>query len=97
MTTTDALRTLRVEVVYALPEQQHRVSLTLAEGATVADALVAVADLEPFSSLDAARVPLGIYGERVDSSRVLADGDRVELYRPLWADPRDVRRRRTES
>lgn len=83
-----------VEVVYALPGRQHVASLRLPAGATVADALAAVADQAPFSELDLNDVPVGVFGDPVPRDRVLTDGDRVELYRPLLIDPREARRRR---
>jgi putative ubiquitin-RnfH superfamily antitoxin RatB of RatAB toxin-antitoxin module len=86
---------LQIEVVYALPERQWRVVLTLPPGATVADALAAVADREPFVRLDLASAPVGIYGEQVPRERALADRDRVEIYRPLLVDPPEARRRRS--
>ena len=90
-------RTIDVEVVYARPERQDLVTLTLPAGATVADALAQVADRAPFAALDLARMPVGVFGDRVDRSRRLVQGDRVELYRPLVIDPREARRRRASG
>jgi putative ubiquitin-RnfH superfamily antitoxin RatB of RatAB toxin-antitoxin module len=89
-----AAELLNVEVVYALPEKAHTANLMVPAGSTVAQALALLADCQPFASLDLQQLPVGIYGERVDASRVLVDGDRVELYRPLQADPREARRLR---
>lgn len=83
-----------VEVVYALPERQHVVTLSLPSGATVADALEAVASRPPFDELDLQAIPVGIFGDRVPRDRRLEPRDRVELYRPLSVDPREARRRR---
>lgn len=85
---------LTVEVVFALPDRYCVERATLPRGATVADALAAVAGREPFAMLDLARMPVGVYGELVERGKVLDDGDRVELYRPLQVDPREARRRR---
>lgn len=85
---------LRIEVVYALLDRQSRVRLELPPGATVADALDAVCDREPFADLELAALPVGIFGERVGRERALADYDRVEIYRPLLLDPVEARRRR---
>ncbi|HVP86672.1 MAG TPA: RnfH family protein, partial [Casimicrobiaceae bacterium] len=46
---------------------------------------------------DLARCPVGIFGRRVERGRILSDGDRVEIYRPLVAEPRDARRRRAHG
>jgi putative ubiquitin-RnfH superfamily antitoxin RatB of RatAB toxin-antitoxin module len=78
---------LRVEVVYALAGRQDIVPLRLREGATVAEAIKA-------SGLASQGLRLGIGGREVPAERVLKDGDRVELLRPLAADPKEARRQR---
>lgn len=78
---------IAVEVVVARPERQTLHRLLLPEGSTVGDALAA-------SGLDAAPGRVGIYGTVVPAKTVLRDGDRVEIYRPLRADPKDLRRLR---
>lgn len=85
---------MHIEVVYALPEKQHRVHLELATGATVADALAAVGRVPPFLRLNLANVPVGIFGRLVKPADVLQAEDRVEIYRPLLIDPKEARRRR---
>ena len=76
---------MKVEVVYALPDKAEVVSLRLPDGATVADALAA-------SGLGGNA--FGIFGREVPAGHPLRDGDRVEIYRPLAADPKEARRRR---
>ena len=76
---------MRVEVVQAHAERTEIVKLDLPAGATVRDALAA-------AGIDAQRV--GIFGKRVSSDARLADGDRVEVYRPLKIDPKQARRQR---
>lgn len=80
---------MNVEVVLAWPRRFESVVLQLAEGATVADALTR-------SGLDlpADVVAYAIHGVRVEVTQLLRDGDRIELLRPLVADPKDARRRR---
>lgn len=87
---------IEVEVVFALPERCWRVALRLPVGATVADALSA-ADLPSRipGGLDLADLGIGRHGHAVTASTVLAEGDRVELLRPLVADPKEARRRRS--
>jgi hypothetical protein len=83
---------LKVEVVYALPEGAQSVSLSLPSGATLRDALAASgfeANLE--------KQAFGIFGKRAALDRPLADGDRVEIYRPLAMDPKEARRRRARK
>jgi uncharacterized protein len=88
---------MRVEVTYAEADAQTVITLELGEGATVAEALAAVADRQPFLRLDLATVPVGVFGDRVGRDRRLVDGDRVEIYRPLLIDPRQARQRRAAS
>jgi putative ubiquitin-RnfH superfamily antitoxin RatB of RatAB toxin-antitoxin module len=85
---------MHVEVVYALPEEQHRVHLELAEGATVEKALTAVSRVRPFCDLDLANHPVALFGRPAHRSDVLRHGDRVELLRALLIDPKEARRRR---
>lgn len=80
---------LRVEVVQALPGRLERVTLTLEAGATVGAALEAAGVGLPQA--------VGIFGRRVALDAPLADGDRVEIYRALRADPKEARRRRVLS
>ena len=77
---------MKVEVVYALAESAECVSLTLPPGATVRDALLATG--LPHGDL------FGVFGKRVGADHRLAEGDRVEIYRPLAVDPKEARRRR---
>lgn len=83
---------LRVEICYALPDRQALVQLELAQGATAGDALEA-SGLAPGGD----RVPLGIFGRAVKASTVLRDGDRVDVLRPLAADPKETRRLRARG
>lgn len=80
---------LRIEVVRALPQRQDLVALELEAGATVRTALAA-------AGLTAVHA-VGIYGRRATLHTRLADGDRVEVYRPLQAEPQAARRRRALS
>ncbi|AKS42205.1 RnfH family protein [Wenzhouxiangella marina] len=87
---------IAVEVVAGSAEAQQLVSLKLPAGATVAEA-VALARLDerlPELGLDPECV--GIFGKRCRPEQMLSDGDRVELYRPLRADPKVVRRELAE-
>jgi len=85
---------MRIEVAYAAAERQVLVALDVDEGATVGAALRQVAGLAAFDGLNVSRMPVGVYGKRVDRSRLLRHGERIELYRPLLLDPKEARRRR---
>jgi putative ubiquitin-RnfH superfamily antitoxin RatB of RatAB toxin-antitoxin module len=82
-----------VEVAHVRPEKQLVLAVELPVGATVADAVRASGIGTYFPDLDLEQAPVGIYGRRVARDRVLKPGDRVEIYRPLAADPKEVRRR----
>jgi putative ubiquitin-RnfH superfamily antitoxin RatB of RatAB toxin-antitoxin module len=88
---------MKVEVVYALPERQDLVALDLAPGATAGDAVAASGLLERHALPDPCRLALGISGVRVAPGRRLAEGDRVEILRPLATDPAEARRRRARA
>ncbi len=83
---------MKAEVVRAWPRRFEAVTLELPEGATVADAL-SRAGLES----DPETVAHAVFGVRVTRDTVLRDGDRLELLRPLQADPKDARRRRADA
>lgn len=83
---------IRVQVCYpAAPQPQLR-ELVLADGSTLREAVQASGLLTPGLDLDAC--PVGIFGKKKTPDTVLREGDRVEIYRPLVADPMDARRRR---
>lgn len=85
---------LQVEVVYATPERQARYALRVTQGATVADAIRVSGVCEAFPEIDLARNRVGIHGNLTRPAQLLRDGDRVEIYRALSADPNEARRRR---
>jgi uncharacterized protein len=85
---------LEIEVVYATPERQTRYAMRVAQGATVADAIHASGVLEAYPEIDLARSRVGIHGNLARPDQSLRDGDRVEIYRPLSADPKAARRAR---
>lgn len=90
---------IRVEVAYALPERQALVSVEVPEGSTMVDAVVASRIAEQFpGQIDPQNQAMGIFGkiEANPRGRVLQDGDRVEIYRPLQIDPKDSRKERTK-
>lgn len=83
---------MRVEVIYALPQKQERVLLDLPPGSAVRDALEASGLLQRLPQIEFGR--LGVWGKSVTAETRLGDRDRVEIYRPLIADPKEVRRAR---
>lgn len=85
---------LRIEVVYATADCQSVKRVDLPTGSRVGDAIRASGLLSEFPEVDLGRNRVGIFGEPVDLDRLLADGERVEIYRSLIADPKETRRRR---
>ena len=87
---------MRVEVAFGTAAEQTLVAVEVGEGATVAQALQAVAGGQPFANLPLDSMPVGIFGRPVGRDALLKAGDRVELYRPLAMDPKEARRRRAQ-
>jgi uncharacterized protein len=85
---------ISVDVVYALPQRQELVRLKLSSGTTVNQALEASGLLQRYPEIDLAKNKLGIFGKLTKPDVVLRDRDRVEIYRPLIADPKEVRKKR---
>lgn len=86
---------IQIEVAYALPDEQFLFNEEVDKGTTVAQALARSKLLIEFPSLNIDKV--GIFGKLVNSDAVLRAGDRIEVYRPLKADPRDRRRAKVEQ
>jgi putative ubiquitin-RnfH superfamily antitoxin RatB of RatAB toxin-antitoxin module len=83
---------MRVRVMYALPERQTEVTLSVESGATVADALARATLADRFSELNGQNVTCAIFGKVVPLTHVLHENDRVEILRPLQVDPKESRR-----
>jgi len=85
---------LRVSVAVALPDRQEVIDVELPEGATAREAIAAACVAERFPQLETGAMALGIWSRPCEAGTVLRDGDRVELYRPLKADAKALRRAR---
>ncbi|MDD4977775.1 MAG: RnfH family protein [Gallionella sp.] len=88
---------ITIEVVYALAHEQTLLKQTLPAGVTVAEAIQTSGVLEKHPEIDLAKNKMGIFGKLTKPDAVLRDKDRVEIYRPLIADPKEVRRQRAEE
>jgi putative ubiquitin-RnfH superfamily antitoxin RatB of RatAB toxin-antitoxin module len=86
--------TIHVEVVYARPERQEIAGVSLPAGSTVEQAIAASGLLSKYPEIDLAKNKLGIYAKLAKPDTALRDRDRVEIYRPLIADPKEVRKQR---
>lgn len=91
------LEMLEVEVAYALPHRQELCTLRLPAGTTVGQALAASGLLQTYPEIDLAKNKIGIFGKLTQPDAPLRDHDRVEIYRPLAADPKELRRRRAAA
>ena len=83
---------MKIEVVLAWPRRAESVTVDLPPGACVADA-VAATGWNDLSAVDG----YAVFGQRVQPETVLGEGDRVELLRPLQADPKEARRKRARK
>ena len=88
---------INIEVVYALPDEQLLLRKSVPAGTTVADAVQASGVLDKHPEIDLDKSKLGIFGKLTKADAVLRDKDRIEIYRPLIADPKEVRRKRAEE
>ena len=88
---------IRVEVVYATPDRQTLLECEVAEGATVLQSVIASGLVQSHPEIDLDKADFGIWSERVSPDSLVRDGDRVEIYRPLVADPKQVRRQRARE
>jgi putative ubiquitin-RnfH superfamily antitoxin RatB of RatAB toxin-antitoxin module len=85
---------ITVEVAYATPEKQSLLAIQVAEGTTVAEAISQSGIEQEFPRMAVDPKRIGIFSRKVPPDHVLIDGDRVEIYRPLIADPKEARRER---
>ncbi|NIP16947.1 MAG: RnfH family protein [Xanthomonadales bacterium] len=85
---------LSVEVVHARPERQVLLRIEVSEGTTVMQAIEMSGILQAFPDLEVDPARLGVFGQKAGPDDVLREGDRVEIYRPLIADPKESRRKR---
>jgi putative ubiquitin-RnfH superfamily antitoxin RatB of RatAB toxin-antitoxin module len=85
---------LEVEVVYAHADRQIAIRLRVPQGTTVATVIECSGVAREVPDGDLTRAPVGIFGRVVSPDTQVRDGDRVEIYRPLVADPKQARRER---
>ncbi len=88
---------IAVEVVYAVPDACSVILVHVPAGASVADVIALSGIVSVHPEIDPASSPVGIFGLRVNLSTQPAAGDRIEIYRPLIADPKQSRRARGAS
>jgi putative ubiquitin-RnfH superfamily antitoxin RatB of RatAB toxin-antitoxin module len=90
-------RKILVEIAYALPERQVLIPLKMPEGTTAEEAIRASGVIDQFPEIDLAVNSIGIFGKPDRLDAILRDRDRVEIYRPLIANPKEIRRQRANE
>ncbi|MGL5758450.1 RnfH family protein [Plesiomonas sp.] len=88
---------IQVEVVYALPHKQRVLSVTVPAITTLEDIILRSGILQLCPDIDLRKNRIGIYSRMAKLSDHANDGDRIEIYRPLLADPKEMRRKRAEQ
>ena len=89
--------TISVEVAYATAERQLILALEVVAGSSVAEAIEQSGIRDEFPGMEINPAAVGIFSRKVGMDHVLREGDRVEIYRPLIADPKESRRRRAAA
>ena len=88
---------IRVEVAYATPDKQVLLSLEVPHGCTVAEAIGLSGIRDEFPDMEQDPKAVGVFSKKVSPDAELREGDRVEIYRPLLADPKEMRKRRARA
>ncbi|MDR1350650.1 MAG: RnfH family protein [Zoogloeaceae bacterium] len=88
---------IQVEVIYALPDKQEAISLRLPPASSLHAALQASGLLEKYPEIDPENGKFGIFSKLAKADTLLRDRDRVEIYRPLIADPKQIRQQRAAA
>ncbi|GMM85197.1 RnfH family protein [Pseudoalteromonas sp. MTN2-4] len=88
---------IKVEVVFALPDTATSLSVDVAEGSTAEQVVLQSSIAEKCPEIDLSNLSLGIWNRTVKNHQVVKEGDRIEIYRPLIADPKAARRQRAEK
>lgn len=88
---------VNVQLCYAVPLREYFRELAVVPGTTIEQAIAQSGILQEIPGIDLAVQPVGIFGKKRPLDAVLRERDRIEIYRPLVADPKDSRRRRSEK
>ena len=88
---------ISIEVAYALPDQQALLEVVIEQGTSVEQAIKASGIIKRFPQIDLSKDKVGIWNRTCKLSDEPKNGDRIEVYRPLIADPKEARRRRAEK
>ena len=97
MSQNNMSESLNIEIVYSLPHEQTLLRMQVPVGCTVTAAIKMSGILNKYPTIDLAVNKLGIFGKLVKPDPILREQDRIEIYRPLLADPKEIRRQRTQA
>lgn len=88
---------IHVEVVYALPDEQRVFTLVVNKEMSVEEIIKQSGALEQYPEIDLKKNKVGVFSRNVKLDATVRDKDRIEIYRPLLADPKEIRRKRAEQ
>ncbi|MGX9418801.1 RnfH family protein [Vibrio sp. WJH972] len=88
---------IQVEVIYALPDEQRVLALMVDSESSVEDIIQQSGVLAMYPEIDLAKNKVGVFSRNVKLNTTVNNGDRIEIYRPLLADPKEIRRKRAEQ
>ncbi|CCN81889.1 conserved hypothetical protein [Vibrio nigripulchritudo SFn27] len=88
---------IHVEVVYALPLEQRVITLAVEAEMTVKEIIEQSGVMDIYPEIDLAKNKVGVFSRNVKLDSTVMDKDRIEIYRPLLADPKEIRRKRAEQ
>ncbi|TYK66504.1 RnfH family protein [Colwellia echini] len=88
---------ITIEIVYGIPQKQKILTLSVVSGTTVEQAIIDSGIIKLFPEINLNENKVGIWNRTVKLTDSVDDLDRIEIYRPLIADPKDVRKRRAEK
>jgi len=91
------MRSISVEVAYATPNKQQIIELSVNLGQTVEQAIIASDIANQFPEIDLLALSVGVFGKVCKLDKVVEQGDRIEIYRPLLQNPMEARRNRAVS
>jgi hypothetical protein len=86
-----------IEVVYALPQKQSLLTVNVDANSTIEESIMRSGILALYPEIDLSKNKVGIWNRAAKLSDIVEEGDRIEIYRPLIADPKEVRKRRAEK
>ncbi|KAE9528445.1 RnfH family protein [Testudinibacter aquarius] len=88
---------ITIQIAYALPDSYFLQSYQVEPGTIIQNAILQSGILEQYKEIDLRSNSVGIFSRLAKLTDVLQDGDRIEIYRPLLADPKEIRRKRAEQ